>query len=43
VNITIEQDGSITKVEVTAKTSAVTWDKDFAKSLLEEIIEKTKG
>ena len=42
VNITIEQDGSTTKVEVTAKTSAVTWDKDFAKSLLEEILENTK-
>ena len=41
VNITIEQDGTTTKVEVTAKTSAVTWDKDFAKSLLEEILEKT--
>jgi hypothetical protein len=41
VNITIEQDGATTKVEVTAKTSAVTWDKDFAKSLLEEIVEKT--
>jgi hypothetical protein len=43
VNITIEQDGSTTKVEVTAKTSPVTWDKDFAKSVLEEILEKTKG
>jgi hypothetical protein len=42
VNITIEQEGSTTKVEVTAKTSAVTWDKDFAKSLLEEILEKTR-
>lgn len=41
VNITIEQEGTMTKVEVTAKTSAVTWDKDFAKSLLEEIVEKT--
>jgi carbon monoxide dehydrogenase subunit G len=40
VNITIEQEGSLTKVEVTAKTSTVTWDKDFAKSLLEEIVEK---
>jgi hypothetical protein len=42
VNITIEQEGSTTKVEVTAKTSAVTWDKDFAKSVLEEILENTK-
>jgi carbon monoxide dehydrogenase subunit G len=43
VNITIEEDGSTTRVEVTAKTSPVTWDKDFAKSVLEEILEKTKG
>jgi hypothetical protein len=43
VTITIEQDGSTTKVEVTAKTSAVTWDKDFAKSVLEEILENTNG
>lgn len=42
VNITIEQDGTLTKIEVTAKTSPVTWDKDYAKSLLEEILEKTK-
>ncbi len=42
VNITIEQDGTLTKIEVTAKTSPVTWDKDYARSLLEEILEKTR-
>jgi hypothetical protein len=32
-------EGGNTRVEVTAKTSPVTWDKDFAREILERIVE----
>ena len=42
VTVTIEdQDDGFSKVKITASTSAVTWDKELARSLLERIIEYT--
>lgn len=33
------EDSNTTRVEVTARTSLVTWDKDFAREIVEKIIE----
>jgi hypothetical protein len=33
------QDSGNTKIEVTARTSALTWDKDYARDVLERIVE----
>jgi PDZ domain-containing secreted protein len=42
VTITIDRhDDETSEVEVTARKSAVTWDKDYAKSLLGEIVQRT--
>ncbi|MGE0553786.1 MAG: DUF3568 family protein [Gemmatimonadales bacterium] len=38
VKVTVRTQGESTKVEVTAQRSAVTWDQDFAKRLLERIV-----
>lgn len=40
VTVTIRTEGSGSKVEVVARKSPVTWDKDFAKSVLESIVAK---
>lgn len=42
VTVTLKTEGSSTRVEVVASKSAVTWDKDLAKSVLEKIVEKSK-
>jgi hypothetical protein len=42
VTVTLKTEGSTTRVEVVASKSAVTWDKDLAKSILEKIVEKSK-
>jgi hypothetical protein len=41
MSVSIERDGESTKVQVVAKKSAVTWDKDYAKMVLEKIVERT--
>jgi hypothetical protein len=41
MSVTIERDDESTKVQVVAKKSAVTWDKDYAKMVLEKIVERT--
>lgn len=38
VSLQPEGDGS-TRVEVTARTSVVTWDKDYARTVIEKIVE----
>ena len=42
ISVNIETAGTGSKVVVVAKKSAVTWDKDLAKSILERIVEGTK-
>ena len=42
VTVTLKTEGSSTRVEVVASKSAVTWDKDLAKQILERIVEKSK-
>jgi hypothetical protein len=42
VTVTLKTEGSSTRVEVVASKSAVTWDKDLAKRILEKIVEKSK-
>jgi len=39
VTVTIKSQGNGAHVEVVARKSAVTWDKDFARKLLEKIID----
>ncbi len=39
VKVTLERRGDNTRVEVTARTSLVTWDKDFAREIIEKIVE----
>lgn len=39
VKVTLERQGDNTRVEVTARTSLVTWDKDFAREIIEKIVE----
>jgi uncharacterized protein YdgA (DUF945 family) len=42
VTVTLEREsGDTTRLEVTAKTSLVTWDKDFAREIAEKIVEFT--
>lgn len=38
VTVTMESQDQSTHVEVTARKSAVTWDKDFARKILEKIV-----
>jgi len=38
VKVTVRTQGESAKVEVTVQRSAVTWDKDFAKRVLERIV-----
>ena len=38
VTITISTEGDGSKVEVVARKSAVTWDKDYAKAILQRVI-----
>jgi hypothetical protein len=42
VTVTLKTEGSSTRVEVVASKSAVTWDKDLAKSILEKIVQYSK-
>ena len=40
VTVTLEpEDSGSTRVEVTARTSVVTWDKDYARTVIEKIVE----
>jgi hypothetical protein len=38
VKVTIAAEGNGSKVEVVARKSAVTWDKDFARAILERVV-----
>ena len=38
ISVTLTSDGSSTRVQVVAKKSAVTWDKDFARAVLDKIV-----
>jgi len=42
VDVNLRSEGSGTHVEVVAKKTAVTWDKDLAKKILNRIVEQTK-
>ncbi|HLB54933.1 MAG TPA: DUF3568 family protein [Gemmatimonadales bacterium] len=42
VQVDLRTEGTGTKVDVVVKKSAVTWDKDFAKRLLNTIVERAK-
>jgi hypothetical protein len=42
VTVTIASEGSGSKVVVVARKSAVTWDKDLAKAVLEKIVSQAK-
>ena len=42
VEVELRPEGSGTKVEVVAKKTAVTWDKDLARKVLGEIVERSK-
>ena len=42
VQVDLRTEGSGTKVDVVVKKSAVTWDKDFAKKLINRIVELAK-
>jgi len=40
VTVTLQpEDSGSTRVEVTARTSVVTWDKDYARTVIEKIVE----
>ena len=39
VKVKLERQGEGTHVEVSARTSLVTWDKDFARQIIEKIVE----
>jgi hypothetical protein len=41
VTVTLRTEGSGTKIQVVARTSAVTWDKDFARTILARIVALT--
>jgi hypothetical protein len=43
VTVQIKREDESTKVEVTARTGTVTWDKDYAKMVLEKIVNRTSG
>lgn len=38
VTVTIETEGSGSRIQVVVKKSAVTWDKDFARTILQRIV-----
>ena len=38
ITVTISKDGDRSKVEVVARKSAVTWDKDYAREIIQKII-----
>ena len=38
ITVTISKDGDRSRVEVVAKKSAVTWDKDYAREIIQKII-----
>ncbi|HYT05014.1 MAG TPA: DUF3568 family protein [Gemmatimonadales bacterium] len=38
ISVTITSEGNTTRVQVVAKKSAVTWDKDFARAVLDKIV-----
>jgi hypothetical protein len=43
VSVTLKAQGkNSTQVQVVAKTSAVTWDKDFARAILDKIVAHTR-
>lgn len=42
VTVTLKTEGSGTRIEVVASKSAVTWDKDLAKKILEKIVSHAK-
>ena len=42
IAVDLKTEGSGTHVEVVAKKTAVTWDKDLAKKILNRIVEQTK-
>jgi hypothetical protein len=43
VSVTLKSQGkNSTQVQVVAKTSAVTWDKDFARAILDKIVAHTR-
>jgi hypothetical protein len=43
VSVTLKAQGkNSTRVQVVAKTSAVTWDKDFARTILDKIVAHTR-
>ena len=42
VEVDLKSEGSGTRVGVVVKKSAVTWDKDFAKRILNKIVEQAK-
>ena len=42
VTVSLRSEGSSTRVEVVARRSAVTWDKDFARRIMEEIVSRAK-
>ena len=42
ISIDLKPEGSGTKVDVVVRKSAVTWDKDFAREILNRIVEKAK-
>lgn len=42
VTVTLKTEGTGTRVEVVASKSAVTWDKDLAKNILEKIVAHIK-
>lgn len=42
ITVSFRTEGSSTRVEVVARRSAVTWDKDFARRIMEEIVSRTR-
>jgi hypothetical protein len=43
ITVNLKSEGTGTRVEVVASKSAVTWDKDLAKKILERIVDHTKS
>ena len=42
VSVTLKAEGNVTRVQVVAKRTAVTWDKDFARSVLDKIVANSR-
>jgi hypothetical protein len=40
--VELRNEGGNTKVDVVVKKSAVTWDKDFARQILNKIVDEAK-